>query len=113
MRLFGPLVEPGADRSVPAWRAAITARRPSPEVRLFAGEPWRPRVIAAALTAASLSQLEMEPLLDELAIRAQVTVRPLLDRWAPVATAELQRAAQDAVARDVRYRAGTWSVAAP
>ncbi|WP_437312617.1 hypothetical protein [Sorangium sp. So ce385] len=108
--LFGPRLEPG-ETGVAAWRGAIAALRPAPDVRLLGGEPWRPRAAAAALRSGALSQAAMQPLLDELGVRARVRCRPRLHLWLADSDADLRLAADEASARDAGYRAGSWSVA--
>jgi hypothetical protein len=94
--LFGPIVDPASARNIKAWKAALAAKKPDPEVRLRLGRPWSPCVVADELDTDVLSRGELEARLRELGARVRIDARADLWAWGGAARAGLTRTAAEA-----------------
>jgi hypothetical protein len=106
--IFGDLTPPGERRSPRAWRAAVAAAKPAPEVRLRRGRPYRPAVVVDECRDLDLPSIEIAARLDELCLRSRLPVRVAIDAFLPALRTALDAAFAAASKADRAAPAGAW-----
>ncbi|MEJ7732192.1 MAG: hypothetical protein WKG00_23675 [Polyangiaceae bacterium] len=108
--LFGPRVDEDAQTDVGAWRAAIEALAPEPDVRLTRGQPWTPRLLAEELAAGDLTPAHASQLSSELSSRCNLHAPLDLAAWSAEEAAARASLAASTNQVSARYPAGRWAI---
>ncbi|MDI1477259.1 hypothetical protein [Polyangium sp. y55x31] len=108
MTLFGERVAPSRRQDAGAWRKAIEAMRLDPNVRYRGGEPWTAERVAEACASGALTRVELERLLDELAVRAGMRAPADGAAWGQELERALALLVPAARERDRAAMPGTW-----
>jgi hypothetical protein len=105
--LFGSIVPRREAKSAAAWRDAIAKCSLEPGLRLRSGKPWHPGAVANECLQGEVDRAEMQARIDELVVRADVTIDVDLALWSPDVRSGLEPALTS-LQRSATYRPGSW-----
>jgi hypothetical protein len=106
--IFGALVPIEERTHAPAWRAALTAKKLDPGMRLWRGQPWHPSLLAEEITSGSASRLALEAWGDEIRARSALPIELDLSGWAAESRVSAGHFAKAIGGDRTGYPAGKW-----
>jgi hypothetical protein len=106
--LFGDLVPEADAMSFAAWKSAIAGAGFNRALRYRAGRPWRPSTVLEECATGTLSRVEVDRRIDEIAARTGAAPSVDLGRWETDLHQALATFAEDVKRREARSRPGAW-----
>jgi hypothetical protein len=107
MTLFGAVIPRRESKSAAAWRDAIAKCSIEPGLRLRSGKAWHPGAVANECLQGDVDRAETQVRIDELVVRADVTVDVDLALWSPDVWSGLEPALTT-IERSAKFRPGSW-----